>query len=231
MDSLESLTRLLGELIPIHEYTESQLDEYFEEHPDNSGDEELEKFGEICEDLWLLEHKIKLKAEIAILMSAIQAEDDLNQFCVFNIHKDIAESIEKLSPPEKLLVASTVVGRPNVKGSSVFEAIRKLSSWRNAFAHGHCVDRPVKSLRHNHLIEPAAFPGVPDSLAKMKDLVNGYLKLYEYLRSISLNSKTKGRSYDIEEVREHLKGISQYEFGDLEESNSVYSIRFNGGVV
>jgi hypothetical protein len=96
LDALKDLPRLLSELIPVHERTELRLDEYYEKHPDepsNDDDAALEEFGEICDELWELEHRIKLKAQIAILMSAIQAEDDINRFCVFNLHKDIAESV------------------------------------------------------------------------------------------------------------------------------------------
>lgn len=155
IDSLESLVSLLRELLPLHEQTELRLEDYYESHP-NEDDPDLEEFSDICDELWSLEHKIKLKAEIAILMSAVQAEDNLNMFCVFNLHKDIAESVEKLSPPEKLLIVTAVAGQPSIKGNAVFEALKKLFSWRNAFAHGHCVDRPVKSLRHNHLVSPSS---------------------------------------------------------------------------
>ena len=85
-------------------------------------------------------------------------------FCVFNLHRDIAETIEKLSVQEKLLVASGVMGKHDVKSEAVYERAGKLNRWRNAFAHGHCVDRPVKSLRHNHLIDPDEYPGVPNCL-------------------------------------------------------------------
>jgi hypothetical protein len=108
------------------------------------GDPELEELSDICDELWALEHKIQLRCETAILMSAIYAEDKINMFCVFNLPKDVAESIEKLPPAKKPLIASTLVGKQKVKGVAAFEAIGKLVAWRNAFTHGHCVDRPVK---------------------------------------------------------------------------------------
>ena len=68
-------------------------------------------------------------------------------------HKDAAEAIEKLSPPDKLVLLTALVGATPVKGD---RAVRELSgdytTWRNAAAHGHCVDRPTSSLRKNHLI-------------------------------------------------------------------------------
>ncbi|HLO13547.1 MAG TPA: hypothetical protein VK206_01870 [Anaerolineales bacterium] len=228
LDALHSLPELLSELISVHGYTELRLGEYYEQHPDEaSNDDELEEFGEICNDLWELEHRIKLKAELVILMSAIQAEDEINRFCVFNLHKDIAESIESLSPAEKLLIASASFGKANTKGSAVYEAIKKLSAWRNAFAHGHCVDRPTKSLRHNHLIAPPQYPGVPDSLAKMQELTLCYRRIDEYLSAISLNEYTKGRSTEIEELSEYLDEISAYKFSVSPNSNDIYEIEYN----
>jgi hypothetical protein len=190
--ALSDLNKLLDELIETHAATEEKLAGYYEKYPDYDENNEaaLEEFSDVCDELWDVEHRIKLKAEIACVMSAIEVEDELNRFCVYNLHQEIAESLEKLSPPAKLLVSSAVVGKPGVKGQSVFEAVRRLSSWRNAFAHGHCVDRPTKSLRHNHLIAPDEYPGVPSMLAEARELVGAYLRTSDYLRTISLNAYT-----------------------------------------
>jgi hypothetical protein len=221
-EALRELERLLQELLPIHAKTEVHLDEYYEKHPEeNPCEEVLEEFAEITAKLGDMEYRIKLKAELACLMSAIETEDNLNQFCVFNLHKDIAESIEKLSPPEKLLIAAAAVGKPGVKDTSVFEAIRRLSAWRNAFAHGHCVDRPTKSLRHNHLIPPNEYPGIPSALAEMRELVGAFLRVSDYLKTISMNPYTKGESTNVEEIRESLTRISRYRFDG---NNYVYDV-------
>ena len=222
LDALESLISLLEKLLPVHEQTELQLEEYYKSNPNENDDPDLENFSGICDELWSLEHKIQLKTEIAVLMSAVAAEDRLNMFCVFNLRKDVAESIEKLSLSEKLLIATAVVEQPSVKGDTVFEALKKLTQWRNAFAHGHCVDRPVKSLRHNHLISPSTYPGVPDSLAKLKELVSGYLRLSDYLKSISVNPYTSGGSVEVEEIRGYLTEISHYTFDVFGNSSDVY---------
>ena len=229
LDSLETLTTLLSDLLSVHESTELHLCRYYEKYTDESSDPDHEEFGDICDDLWALEHKIKLKAEVAILMSAIQAEDDINRFCVYNLHKDVAESIEKLSPPEKLLIASAVVGQSDTKGQAAFEAIKKLATWRNAFVHGHCADRPVKSLRHNHLISPPQYPGVPDSLTKMKEMVESYARVKKYLSSISLNSYTAGKSVDVEQIEEYLREVSRFRFEVVGDSNDVYTIQIDDG--
>lgn len=170
---------------------------------------------------FMTEHRIKLAAEVACLMSAIEAEDRVNCFCVFNLHKNIAEGIEKLSLPEKLSIACTAVGSPEIRGTAIFQSTRKLVAWRNAFAHGHCVDRPTKSLRHNHLISPSEYPSVPSAIQDVKAMVGAYLDLSEYLRSKSINEYLRDVSIDDEDVRRALIRLSKYTF---EGSNQAYSI-------
>jgi len=226
VDALEEIIHLFEELVPVHEETEMQIHEFFERHPhENLTEDENEEFANICDELEEIEIRIKLRAEIAVLMSAIQMEDDLNRFCVYNLHKNIAESIEKLSSPEKLLIATTMVAQQDVKGDRVYDAVRKLSSWRNAFAHGHCTDRPTKSLRHNHLINPEEYPGVPSVIAEVKELVGGYIQVTDHLRSISKNPYMAGRSSEVEQMREHIKEIGYYRFVG---NNTVYNIEIEG---
>jgi hypothetical protein len=221
--ALRHLVEHLAELVPLNEATDERLVEYLGRDPEPPEDDP--EFGEICDELWELEHEIKLEADTAVFMSAIAAEDALNRFCVYNLHRDIAEPLEKLSPPEKLQVASAIVGHPGVKGQHPFAAVQHLTSWRNAFAHGHCVDRPTKSLRHNHLISPAAYPGVPDSVASCVKLVRGYLVLSRYLTSISKNPYTGGSSEEEREIEEQLLVVEQYKF---EGSPEVYTVCFEG---
>jgi hypothetical protein len=231
-DAIEEMCIALKDLIPISKKTDPDLGPHHEQYGDDESENAMDKFSEICADLWDVEHKVGMKAELSCLMSAIQAEDDLNQFCVYNLKKDIAETIEKLSPPEKLLVASAVIGRSGVKSTSVYEACGNLSSWRNAFAHGHCVDRPTKSLRHNHLIKPTEYPGVPSALRETIALVGAYITVYDYLGSISLNPYTKGKVSQVEEIRESLEDLKRFEY---QGNNSVYSLlyraEFRGQVV
>lgn len=224
--ALWALEDLLQQLLSVHAPTDAKLDEYYEKYPENDqSDAAMDEFAEITEELSELEHRIRMKGELACLMSAIEAEGDINRFCVFNLHKDISESIEKLSPPEKLLVAAAAVGKPGAKQTSVFEGLRLLFSWRNAFAHGHCVDRPTKSLRHNHLIPPDDYPGVPSVLAEMRELVGAFLRTSDYLRKISLNPYTKSKEGDVEIVRETLQKIACYRFDG---NNWVYDVMVTG---
>ena len=222
--SLEAILDLLNRLLPIHQSTESDLEAHYAIYNDIQSDKSLENFAEICCELWDLEHKIKINAEVAILMSAIQAEDDVNRFCVFNIHKDIAESVEKLSPPEKLLIAAASVGVKDTKSGSIFESIKKLTAWRNSFAHGHCTDRPIKSLRHNHLIHPEQYPSAPSMLLEMTKLVGWYIDINRFLASISVNSYTSGTNLDTEQVEESLALLSRFKFTVYSFSNDVYDL-------
>jgi hypothetical protein len=222
LDALGSILDLLAELVPVLERTQAELEQHFEKYPNNEqSDEELEEFSEIVDGLWEVEDKIKAKATVAVLMSAIEAEDGINRFCVFNIHKDVAESIEKLQPPDKLLVAAGMVGQEIGKGHAVYGDIKALTRWRNAFTHGHCVDRPTRSLRHNHLIPPDQYPGVISYLAELRRLVSGYIRVSEYLASISRNEYGSGSSSEVERSRELLTDIARYRFiGD----GNVYTI-------
>ncbi len=222
VEALEDLSYSLSKLHTILPEIHSQFDEFFENHPDES-EENDQAFGELSEPLNVLESKIKLKCELAIFMSAIECEDKLNQNCVYNLHKDIAESIERLGPPEKLLIISFVLTAKSVKGLKPYESLKKLYSWRNSYAHGHCTDRPTKSLRHNHLISPEYYPTVPKEIEQMLELVEGFLLVSNYLKDISQNEYTRGTPVHEIEVSEYLDKIREYSF-IYEGNGEVYNI-------
>jgi hypothetical protein len=219
--ALGDLVSQMHEWIRVHARTHARLDEYFDKNPEPSDDEADEEFEDICEPLWDLEHAITLKAELASLMSAIGAEEEVNRFAVYNLHRDISESIERLSPPEKLLIVSASAGKPGLKSNSLLEAIRKLASWRNTFVHGHCVDRPTKSLRINHLVHPDQYSGVLGAISTMRELVGAHLRISDYLRSISVNPYTGERSENVETIRILLAQLADYH---LEGDNYVYNV-------
>jgi hypothetical protein len=104
----------------------------------------------------------------------------------------------------------------------VFEAIGKLTAWRNAFAHGHCVDRPTKSLRHNHLISPDEYPSVKSALQDVAEFVGAFLSVSDGTRNVSLNAYMKLISADAKNIRGLLKKISLYR---CEGDAYVYAIR------
>lgn len=222
LDAMENIPRLLAELVPVLERTEMRLDSHFKKYPDNEQtDEEMEEFSEIVDELTELEIKIKTKARTATLMSAIQAEDEINRFCVYNIHKDVAESIERLQPPDKLVVGAGMVGEEIGKEHAIYSEIKALTRWRNAFAHGHCVDRPTRSLRHNHLISPDQYPGLVSHLAELHRLLSSYIRVSEYLSSISRNRYGAGGSVEVWRLKELLTEIARYHFHS---DDNVYRI-------
>ncbi len=208
----EIATKLLPALIPAEEEWKKVANE-IDPDADSDGDE-IPHQNEL-EALIYLDSEIHRLSDLSIFMAAIEAEDAINEFAVFNIHKDAAEAIEKLSPPDKLILVAALVGAAPVKGTSKFEAIRKLTSWRNAAAHGHCVDRPTGSLRKNHLISPVDLPNIPAKLAELKARLGDYFEVKEFLKGISVNSYTAACSLDDEEIADSLKVIARYKFEDF----------------
>lgn len=221
--SIEELTNSLKTLLDIHPIVDAKLSEYFERKPEPVNDDP--EFGDICEPLWEIEAKIVLKSKLAIFMAAIEAEDMLNRVITYNLHKDIADSIEKLSPPEKLMIISANLTGQSVKNRKQYEIIKKLSKWRNSFAHGHCTDRPTKSLRHNHLISPTEYPTVPKAIEQMLDLVMGYLELSEYLSEISHNEYTMAMSTHNAEISDYLDTIMRFHFS-YEDDGQTYEVSY-----
>lgn len=221
--ALEDICTFLRALRDVHPRIKYLISDYFKLNPESPEDDE--KFGEIAEPLWELESKISLKCEIAVFMAAIEAEDLINQTCVYNLHKDIAESLETLSPPNKLLIVSASLSESSVKGTRANEAIKKLSTWRNSYAHGHCTDRPTKTLRHNHLIAPDDYPSVPQEIEHMLAQLDGYLALSEYLRSISKNEYTSKTSVHDSEIKDYLDQIRCYKF-IYKDNGQVYDLNY-----
>jgi len=221
--SLDDLCNLLNSLLDAHPEIDGLIFDYFDRNPDS--DDEGSEFGEICAPLWEVESKIILKSELAILMAAIQSEDHLNRITVYNLHKDISDSIEKLSPPQKLLIIAANLTGESIKDCRSYEAIKNLAGWRNSYAHGHCTDRPTKTLRHNHLISPEEYPSVPKAIDFMVKQLKGYLELSNYLRKISLNEYTSRPSTHDSEIENYLKEIERYHF-TFEDDGQVYDIEY-----
>lgn len=211
-DCVESIaSRLLPDLVATQRawsLVENRNRGSIDENEPETFPPELEQFMEV-------ESRIIHKASLAVFLAAIQAEDAINEFAVYNVPKDAAEAIEKLSPADKLVLVAALVKAPPVKGTAPFEAIRRLSSRRNALAHGHCVDRPTDNLRKNHLISPRELPSVPAQLIEMVQGLRDYFRITGYLRSISVNSYTGAVSLDEEDMTRTIEHIQRYRFDDL----------------
>ncbi len=176
----EIADKLLPNLVSANEAWQAVQDDVDPE-ADIEGDES--PYPEELDVLTDVESEITRLSDLAIFMAAIEAEDAINEFAVFNIHKDAAEAIEKLSPPDKLILVSALVGATPVKGTAAFEAIRKLTTWRNAAAHGHYVDRPTSGLRKNHLINPEEFPSVPVMISELQSRLGDYFRVKDICRA------------------------------------------------
>jgi hypothetical protein len=176
------------------------------------------------EALYLVDAEIDIirLSDLAIFMAAIEAEDAINQFAVFNIHKDAAEALEKLSPPDKLILVSALVGAAPVKGTAPFEAIKNLTSWRNAAAHGHCTDRPTRSLRSNHLIDPKEDPNLPVKISEFQARLGDYFRVKNYLRRISVNKYTSRQTSEDLLIAAYFADINSYKFDRI--GSEGYSI-------
>lgn len=221
LSALSDLVQHLESLTEIHSEVESNLTQYFKNNPEIVEDDE--EFLDITEPLWEIEHKIKLKCELAVFMTAIHLEDRLNMVIAYNLDKAIAEISEKLSPSEKLQMLAILLTKESVKGKRPFEAVKNFSSWRNAYAHGHCTDRPTKSLRHNHLIKPVDYPSVPKELEFLKNRIDDYLVIKEYLSSISINKYTKSNSVEDDEIKFLINKIKKFGF-KYEGNGDVYEL-------
>lgn len=222
-ESLSELCTLLRLLRDIHPQVNFQLAEHFNRNPEYIEDDE--EFSEITEPRDNVEYKIKLKCELAVFMAAIEIEELLNRISVFNLHKDIVESIEKLNPVEKLLIISSSLKGGSIKGSKPYADLKRLVSWRNAFAHGHCTDRPTKTLRHNHLISPIHYPTVPKEIEHMLIQIEGYLSVSKYLRSISKNEYVSDASVHDTEIEEYLVQVKKYTF-TYDNNGEIYELKF-----
>ena len=162
-----------------------------------------------------LELSILSYSNLCTLMAGISIETLLNKFCVYNFNRDISEPLESLSPCDKLVIASALIGEAGVKSTAIYEATMQLTKKRNALAHGHCVDRPTKSIRKNHLLDERT--GIQDAGKSTNDLIKSvrwYLNIHDYLCRITKNS------YVIEfddtvnngKITSLLSEIKKYEF-------------------
>jgi hypothetical protein len=183
-------------------------------------DSDYREFAELTDDFMRLELAIASYSDLSTLMGAITVETLINKFCVYNFHRDVAEALEKLSPAEKLIISSALIGRPGVKSRTPYEATKELSRWRNAFAHGHCVDRPTGSIRKNHLRkENSGVPNAQKSVNNLLATVNRYICVHDYLCEVTKNPYV----IDIDDnentskIRQLADEIGRFSFQGIEE--------------
>lgn len=178
-------------------------------------EEALEEFGNICEHLWELQSKLECLVNTTILMSCIELESEINKFCFFNIGEIATEAIETLSLLNKMEVVHSILGLPNFKGTQQYASLKSLISWRNAYAHGKCTDRPIKSLRKNHLESPEKYPDVNNDIERLIKHLKDFLNVSNHLFSISKHDYTSGYSTECYEIEELLSSLANINYDDL----------------
>jgi hypothetical protein len=219
--SMEAVNGLLPILADEIDRIEPIIDAYHERR-DSQGqgyDPDYVEFGKITDSYMDFVMAIGSYADLCVLMGAITAESLINKFCVYNLDREVAACLERLTSPEKLLIASALVGQPGVKSRAPYEAIKELTKWRNSFAHGHCVDRPSNSLHKNHLRgEP---PGIereaPVTVGNMKEMVCRFIRLHDYLGEITKNPYVvSGVHEDVEKIKGLIVEIQRFHFSALD---------------
>jgi len=177
-------------------------------------------FNEIYADYVHLVFSLGSHADLAMLMAAITIESLVNKFCVYNLHHEIAEALEKLTPPEKLVVSSAILGFTGTKSFAPHEASKKLNAWRNSYAHGHCVMTNRRGLLKNHLrnspvgsLEREA----PQITVTMIDMIRSFLRIIDFLGDITQNKYVLAdEQEDIKLITELLAQISAYHFTNMD---------------
>lgn len=102
------------------------------------------------------ERLLAVRTSLFRLLVAISCEELINRFCYFELPREMSETLEKLQPTEKLLIAAAYLGQPGIKSSHVYEGLRNIMAWRNQYAHGHNPGHSTGSLRKNHAVLPTA---------------------------------------------------------------------------
>jgi hypothetical protein len=221
--SMEMVDTLLPTLVDEINRIVPLVDDYHYRRNNHSEgyDPEYIEFGEITDDFMSLEFSISSYADLCVLMGAISVETLINKFCVYNLQRDIAEPLERLTSPEKLIISSALVGHPGVKSRAPYEAVKELTKWRNAFAHGHCVDRPTQNIHKNHLISTSSsgIRHADASVSLLIEAINHYLCVHDYLNEITQNPYVIDVD-DVEntsKIKSILVEIQKYRFSGVDE--------------
>jgi len=194
----------------------------------DSFDSEGKQFNEIHADYIGYVHAIVSHSDLAILMAAITMESLINKFCVYNLHKDIVEPLERLNPCEKLVVALAIIGKPNFRSNAVYDDIKKLKTWRNSFVHGHCVELRSDNFMKNHLRKssPSALDReAPQKVEILREMIERFIRCYEFLDKMTINRYVvEDGKEDIGRVRELLDELRTYNFSDSEYPYEIESL-------
>ncbi|QNI31210.1 hypothetical protein H7849_19245 [Alloacidobacterium dinghuense] len=153
-----------------------------------------------------------IRIELFHLLTAISSEGLINRFCYFELPNEVSETLEKLQPTEKLLVAATFLGQSNIKSSHVYGSLKYLVGWRNLYAHGHNPGRSARSLHKNHAVfpDPEEISTLEDELSSLRKAAGCYRNVTAWLKETGTSMMTKISSFDNEAARiiEMIEGFS-----------------------
>jgi len=186
--NLEDVEYLLEFLFDENERISCLLDGHYAKFEDSHSEGALEDFSKITNNYMDAELSLRFSVDSAILLSIIDLESMINQFCYFNIGEVATESIESLSVMNKLEIIHKIFNLKQFKGTKPYESLKSLVGWRNRYAHGKNPEMPVKSLRKNHVEQPEEYKtSAGDKVAELIKQVENYIIVLDHLDMINKN--------------------------------------------
>ena len=127
---------------------------------------------------------IKSMIDSSILMACITLESNINCFCYYNLGEECTEAIEKLSMVEKMTVCHNFLKNKEdekFKSTQCYEAILKLTQWRNKYAHGKFVDSGSNDIKKNNLKDPGEIQSTYNHLQDFFKYIEYYKNTLQYM--------------------------------------------------
>lgn len=207
----DNILGLLPEFYEIAKSTQEDLTEFYQRKSELRSTDVFnhQELTSIILDYWTLECKLSVACEIACLMCAIQTEDNINRFIAYHFHEEIATSLEKLSPAEKITIISCSISAKSFKSNGVYRDVKSLSKWRNTFAHGHCIGKPTQSITKNHTPSDDSYRYIPLVFTELVELSSAFLRVHDHLQKISLSAYIKNECAFTEQIRRKIARIKK----------------------
>lgn len=164
------------------------LDEHYDKFKESNSSKALDEFSKITERYSGAELSLRCSVDSAILLSVIDLESLINQFCYYNLGEMATDSIETLSMLNKMEIIHRVLNLEKFKGTKPYESLKSLVNWRNKYAHGKNSDMPSKPLRKNHIEQPEEYKNTAgDKTEELIKQIENYIVMIDYLETINGN--------------------------------------------
>lgn len=127
---------------------------------------------------------IKSMIDSSILMACITLESNINCFCYYSLGEECTEAVEKLSMVEKMTVCHSFLMKENdkkFKTTPCYEAIYKLTQWRNKYAHGKFIESKSNDIKKNNLKEPEKIQSTYEHLQDFLKYIEYYKNTLKYM--------------------------------------------------